>query len=477
MSSNPIEPQEPSPIDGWEDIPPEEDSSTLPLPAAFSEEKLTLEWVKRNGKNWRYVAELDRWYRWTGKTWEQERKRGHYHTARNLCREAMMWPGAQELSVSAHRQLGKASTAAAVITNLRNQPEIALHPEDLDSNPMLLATPDGVVDLQSGKLIEAYREAYCTKCTLVSPRKAAYPLWQAIIDRAARGDDSMSSYLKRWAGYLLTGDTREECFMFVHGPGGSGKSTFVRVLSEILGTYSRACNMDAFTNRERAEHSTEIAKLSGARMVTATETDAGSKWNEPRIKQLTGRDKIAARFMRQDEFEFMPSFKIVIAGNHRPGLKTIGEEMRRRVHLIEFPDTIPEEDRDKQLPLKLQAEYPAILSWMIEGCLEWIDCGLGKPERVAEDTHAYLESLDVMGAWIDEFLEPLVGASVKVSECHKSYCAFAKDRGEYEPSMTRFSEDMQARGYETFKSSTMHFRNHRLKSPVTQVSDYSRKYD
>lgn len=431
--------------------------------------------MERNGDDWRYVAELDRWYHWTGKTWEHERKRQHYFAARNLCREALMWPGASELKDAGQRQLGKASTAAAIINNLRSQKQIALLPEELDSDRFLLATPDGVIDLRVGKLLPASREAYCTKCTLVEPRAGPFPLWQAILDRAARGDSSMSGYLKRWAGYLLTGDTREECFMFVHGPGGSGKSTYVRVMSEILGSYSMACNMEAFTNRERSEHSTEIAKLNGARMVTATETDAGSKWNEPRIKQLTGRDKIAARFMRMDEFEFMPSFKIVIAGNHRPGLKTIGEEMRRRVHLIEFPDTIPEEERDKQLPLKLQAEYPAILAWMIEGCLEWQDCGLGKPERVAEDTRAYLEALDVLGAWIGESLEAVYGTSVRVSECHKSYCAFAKDRGEYEPSMTRFSEDMQGRGIEAFKNSVMFFKNHRLKSPVQQSTDYYNK--
>src|SRR3990167_8042994 len=465
------------PLDGWENIPPqEEESSELPLPAAFSEEKLTLGWLERNKDDWRYVSELNRWYRWTGKTWECERKRGHYHTARNLCREALMWAGARELRVSEHRQLGKASTAAAIINNLRNQPEIALHQEDLDADPFMLATPDGVIDLKIGKLLPASREAYCTKCTLVEPREGPYPLWKGIIERAARGDDSMSSYLKRWAGYLLTGDTREECFMFVHGPGGSGKSTFVRVLYEILGSYSRACNMEAFTNRERAEHSTEIAKLAGARLVTATETDAGSRWNEPRIKQLTGRDRIAARFMRMDELEFMPTFKIIIAGNHRPGLKTIGEEMRRRVHLIEFPDTIPEEERDKQLPLKLQSEYPAILRWMIEGCLEWLDYSLGKPERVSTDTQAYLDALDVLGTWIEESLERVTGASVKVSDCYKSYCTFAKERGEYEPSITRFSEDVQARGIEAFKSSVMHFRGWRLKSPVNQASDYTAKY-
>lgn len=450
-----------------------DDEEEPPLPEAFSEEALTRAWMHRYGEDWRYVDELDRWYRWTGCKWEHERKRGHFYTARNLCREALLIASDPPLTPSLRRSLGRASTAAAVISNLRSQPEIGLHPEDLDADPLLLATPTSVIDLRIGKEIEASRTAYCTKSTAVAPIKAPCPLWTALIDRAARGDPSMRHYLQKWAGYLLTGETKEEGFMFVHGPGGSGKSTFVRVMSEILGTYSRACNMDAFTNRDRAEHSTEIAKLSGARLVTATETDAGAKWNEPRIKQLTGRDKIAARFMRQDEFEFMPTFKIIIAGNHRPGLKTIGEEMRRRIHLVEFPDSL-RSDADQNLPAKLTLEYPAILAWMIEGCLYWQQEGLGKPERVSEDTEEYLQAQDVLGAWIDENIQRISGVSARVSDCHKRYAAFARERGEFDPSMTRFSEDMQARGFTTFKNSVMFFRDCSLNPPVNQVSDYNR---
>ena len=447
----------------------------LPLPEAFSEEALTHAWVEQHSQDWRYVDELDRWFRWTGNVWEHERKREYFFLSRNICRQALAWPEAAALTPAGKRALGRASTAAAIISNLRSQPEIALHAEDLDADPFLLATPEGVIDLKVGKLIPASREAYCTKCSAVAPLRGPAPLWEGVVNRAARSDAGMLSYLQRWAGYFLTGDTREEGLMFVHGPGGSGKSTFVRVLSEILGTYSRACNMDAFTNRDRSEHSTEIAKLAGARLVTATETDAGAKWNEPRIKQLTGRDKIAARFMRQDEFEFMPSFKIIIAGNHRPGLKTVGEEMRRRIHLIEFPESLSLDERNNQLPDQLRAEYPAILQWMIDGCLEWQSQGLGKPERVIEDTEQYLQAQDVLGAWISEALEHLPGSSTRVSECHRSYTNFAKDRGEFEPSMTRFSEDMQARGWTTFKSSVMFFKDCSLKSPVTHVPDYMAK--
>ena len=255
--------------------------------------------------------------------WEVERRNSYYQTARDLCRQALLWEGASSLTPSARRVLGRATTAANVVVNLRRTTDIALLPEDLDSDPMALCTPEGTVDLRTGKLVESAREQYCTKSTCVAPMVGECSLWLGLIERIANGDESMRGYVARWAGYMLTGETREESLLFIHGPAQSGKSTFVRVLSEIMGDYAKTSNMDSFTARERPEHSTEIAKLAGARLVTASETDAGSRWNEQRIKVLTGRDRVAARFMRMDEFEFMPQFKLLIYGNHRPSLKTV----------------------------------------------------------------------------------------------------------------------------------------------------------
>jgi putative DNA primase/helicase len=113
-------------------------------------------------------------------------------------------------------------------------------------------------------------------------------------------------------------------------------------------------------------------RLRGARLVTATETEEGRRWAESRIKALTGGEKIAAPFMRQGFFEFQPMFKLIIAGNHKPGLRSVDEAIRRRFHLIPFTVTIPPAERDEHLPEKLKSELPGILAWMIEGCLDWI---------------------------------------------------------------------------------------------------------
>jgi putative DNA primase/helicase len=453
----------------------EEEMSALPPPEADDDQEAVFEsesmsddffveaWVQRFGENWRYVPLWGKWFHWNGRYWEENTTNRAFDLCRELTRIALLWKEVAAMKDESRRRINSATKAAAIFTLLKSYQRIATEEKIWDADPWMLATPEGVIDLKAGKLIESSREQYCTKVTSVSPAKAECPLWLGIIDRAARGDESMRSYLQRWCGYFLTGDTREECFLFVHGPGGSGKSTFVRVISEIMGTYSRACNMDAFTTRGRQEHSTEIAKLAGSRIVVATESEVGAKWNESRIKALTGRDKIAARFMRQDEFEFMPTFKIAIATNHRPGLKSVGEEMRRRVHLIEFPETIPEHERDLSLPEKLKAEYPAILHWMLQGCIDWQICGLGKPERVQSDTEEYLKAQDVLGAWIEEFTEPAQSFSAKVTDCYKSYVTYAKERGEFEPSITVFSEQLVARGFNKKKSNgLMVFKDIRL---------------
>jgi putative DNA primase/helicase len=170
----------------------------------------------------------------------------------------------------------------------------------------------------------------------------------------------------------------------------------------MLGDYATSAPMSTFTASHTERHPTELAGLWGARMVTAVETQQGRKWDEPRIKALTGGDKISARFMRQDFFEFVPKFKLVIAGNHKPGLRSVDEAIRRRLHLIPFTVTIPDAERDQNLGEKLKAEWPGILAWAIEGCQLWQQRGLSPPEVVTAATGAYLDAEDAIACWLEE---------------------------------------------------------------------------
>jgi putative DNA primase/helicase len=183
-------------------------------------------------------------------------------------------------------------------------------------------------------------------------------------------------------------------------------------------------------------------------MVTAIKTEEGRHWAESRIKTLTGGDKIAARFMRQDFFDFTPQFKLLIAGNHRPSLRAVDEAMRRRFNLIPFTVTIPPEERDPKLAEKLKAELPGILAWMIEGCRQWRRLGLAPPQAVRDATDAYLEAEDAIAAWLAECCEHDPNAWESTSALFQDWSSWASSAGENVGSQKRFSERLEAHGFE-----------------------------
>ena len=218
-----------------------------------------------------------------------------------------------------------------------------------------------------------------TKKTAVAPGMRC-PTWHEFLKRTTDGDNELQRYLQRVAGYALTGDTSEHALFFAYGTGANGKSTFLNAVSGMIGDYHKTAPIETFTESKSDRHPTDLAGLRGARMVTAVETEEGRRWAESKIKTLTGGDKIAARFMRQDFFEYAPQFKLLIAGNHKPSLRTVDEAIRRRFHLIPFTVTIPPEQRDTTLGDRLKDEWPGILGWAIEGCVEWMAKGLAAPK-------------------------------------------------------------------------------------------------
>src|SRR5262249_11639365 len=224
--------------------------------------------------------------------------------------------------------------------------------------------------------------------------------------------------------------TTEHALFFLYGTGANGKSVFIGTISRILGEYQKTAPIETFIASHSDRHPTELAGLRGARLVTAVETEEGRRWAESKIKALTGGDKISARFMRQDFFEYTPQFKLVIAGNHKPGLRSVDEAIRRRFNLIPFTVTIPPEERDPKLAEKLEPEWPGILQWMIDGCLEWQRIGLAPPKVVTEATDAYLESEDAVLAWIDECCESKPGAFEPRVKLWGSWAAWAEQNGE-----------------------------------------------
>ena len=197
------------------------------------------------------------------------------------------------------------------------------------------------VELRTGTVRPPRREDYCTKSGAVAPGGDC-PMWLKFLAVVTDGNEKLQQYLQRVAGYCLTGSTREHAMFFLHGTGANGKGVFISTLTGIWGDYAAVAPMETFIESHSDRHPTELAKLRGARLVVAQETEQNRRWAESKIKSLTGGDKITARFMRQDFFEYTPQFKLMIAGNHKPSLRGVDEAIRRRIHLVPFAVTIPE---------------------------------------------------------------------------------------------------------------------------------------
>jgi putative DNA primase/helicase len=214
------------------------------------------------------------------------------------------------------------------------------------------------------------------------------------------------------------------------------------------GGYCATAKIEMLMESKHERHTEELACLAGARMVRTSEPDEGARWNEALLKLITGRDTVSARRLYEKQFSFVPEFKLIINGNFRPAFKNTGEEIRRRMHFVEFPESIPESDRIYGLPELLEKEWPAIMAWAVEGCLEWQRIGLQKPASVKEATHAYLAEEDTMGKWIEECCTVKKSLKVKSSEAYKAYAKYVDDAGEGVVSQKRFSQRMISRGFE-----------------------------
>jgi putative DNA primase/helicase len=248
------------------------------------------------------------------------------------------------------------------------------------------------------------------------------------------------------AGYCLTGSTHEHALFFCYGTGANGKTTLVNAITNCVGDYHRTAPIETFTQSHNDRHPTELAALRGARLVTAIETEEGRRWAESKIKALTGGNTIAARFMRQDFFEYVPQFKLLIAGNHKPGLRSVDEAIRRRFNLLPFTVTIPPAERDETLPEKLKAELPGILAWMIGGCTEWREHGLDPPTVVSAATTAYLEAEDAINAWLEDCCDRNPQAWHKSAELFASWSSWATRSGEFIGSLKRFVQQLEEKG-------------------------------
>lgn len=407
----------------------------------LSEDGIALAFAERHADHARYCHTTGAWFTRTETHWRRDNSMLAFCWARDLCREA------NRLGLAT---LKKTATAAAVERAARADRRLAVTSEIWDRDPFLLGTPGGVLDLRTGESRCFRSDDYITKVTAVAPGDSAEPpLWLQFLEQATCGNPALMRFLQQIAGYALTGDVREHALFFVYGSGGNGKGVFVHTLEAILGDYSAVAPMETFTEARGERHPTELAMLRGSRLVVAEESEAGRNWHSSRIKTLTGGDPVTARFMRQDFFEFAPTWKLLLVGNHQPLLRHVDDALVRRFNIIPFTHRPAEPDR--QLEDKLRAEWADILRWAIEGALDWQSNGLMRPDVVKGATDSYLEGQDLVGSWLDEHCDREPRHSETIKRLFESFSAFAEANGAHAGKAATLSDELARRGFQRIR--------------------------
>jgi putative DNA primase/helicase len=343
-----------------------------------------------------------------------------------------------------------AARLMAMIRLASSERSIMVKPDAFDVDPMLLNTLNCVIDLRDGTPYEHDKARRLMKQigTEYDP-DAQCPAWKAYLEKIMDGNTNLILFLQKALGYSLTGLTNEQVVFFLHGSGSNGKSTFLETIRYILGDYSK--NTPTSTIMRRGDSSgvnNDVARLPGVRLVTAVETDEGQQLSEATIKSITGGDTIVARFLFGEFFEFKPTFKLWLACNHLPTITGTDNGIWRRIRRIPFTVKIREDEKDPQLPAKLQAEAPGILNWMINGCLLWQEDGLGIPDEIAEANKEYQSEMDTLAAFIQECcVTTSSNLKAPATDLYKAYQQWSDSSGEKTLSQTAFGKKLAERGF------------------------------
>ena len=303
----------------------------------------------------------------------------------------------------------------------------------------------------AGNRCEHRREDYITKlCQIGYQPDALCPTWLKTLNRCFNNDYELIDFLQRFIGYCLTGDVSEQVLCIWHGVGANGKSTLLGAIMEMLGPdYSMKAGADMLLVKRGSEHPTALTDLHGKRFSVAIETAEGNRIAENIVKELTGGDRIRARRMREDYWEFMPTHKVVLACNHKPTVRGTDHAIWRRLKLIPFDVVIPAAERDKQLPAKLKLELPGILAWAARGCFDWQQYGLGDPKAVIEATANYQNAEDVLMNFIAECCIVGPDTRAKASELLSAYREWSGDK---HMTQRRLGTALTDQGFERFHS-------------------------
>lgn len=418
------------------------------------------------GKNVRYCKGLG-WLIWDGKRWLKDADDKVVELYKTMipsiyqeavdARDVNLRQSLARWAISSERQ----KQISGCLFMARSDRALYVQNADLfDGNKWLLNVQNGTLDLSTGRLREARRDDLNTRLTPIAyDHTAQCPTWKQFLSEIMQGDAEMVAYLQRVIGYTLTGETREQCWFFLHGAGQNGKSTLVGILGKLMGEYGIKTEIETFMaskmDRKAGAPSPDIAAMAGSRYVFASETEEGRRLAVGKIKDMVSGEPVTARQLHKDPFQFTPLWKLWISGNHRPTIPDTTFSTWRRLKLIPFNYRVPDEKKDGSLGDKLTDELPGILKWAVDGCLDWQKHGMREPEAVKTATSNYRNSQDVVAAFIDEccFIPASRPWDVQTSakDLYHAYTEWAHQSGERSVNQRRFGEALSERGFERFR--------------------------
>ena len=410
--------------------------------------------VAEHGADLRYCYQLGKWFVWDGRRWTEDAmaaaERYAKATVCSMYARAASLPetharkelARHALRSESHRQI------AAMIALSRSEPGVPVLTDQLDLDPWALNVLNGTIDLRTGALRPHRRDDLITRLApVVYDPDATCPTWTAFLEQILDGNLAMLAFLQRAIGYSLTGSTRERVLFLLHGAGSNGKSTLLEAVRAVLGEYAQRTPTQTLLARRDSTIPNDLARLRGARFVSAAETDEGRHLAEGLVKDLTGGDTIAARFLRAEWFDFRPEFKLWLATNHKPVIRGTDRGIWDRIRLIPFNVSIPDERQDKELAGKLMLELPGILGWAVKGCLDWQRAGLDLPEEVRDATEGYRTEMDTLAAFLDERCTVAPAESAAARDLYAAYRTWCEDTGERWTSQKAFGLRLRERGF------------------------------
>ncbi len=411
--------------------------------------------VDMHGNRVRWCPALKSWLFYDGRRWARD-ERGEVVKLAHLTARSRLQDAAAEEDPAKQKEIAKfaiSSQNEGRINGMLSQakPYLVVCMDELDRDPWVINCLNGKLDLRSGQLHPHDPADLITKLAPVEyDPEAECPRFKKYLKETLL-DEALISFVKRYAGYTLTGITRERLFAILYGFGKNGKTTLVELLQDAMGDYATNTDTETILAKKYQGVGNDVAALKGARFVSAAEVEKGRRLAESKVKQLTGSDTVTARFLFGEHFNFRPEFKLWLSTNNKPVIQGTDDAIWDRIKLIPFTQRFEGGKADPKLPEKLREEMAGVFAWLVEGCLEWQEHGLGEPDSVKAATNQYREEMDTLAAFLEDRCVVHPNAVAPATPLYKQYQLWCDDAGEKPETQKMFGMRLRDRGFVSAK--------------------------